>query len=167
MPNPYALSRPLATGTRPRLDSGRLGIVVLDAPLRLVEEREVVRRETYDNEALAVQEAVYELHLSDYDFLLSVDSETGEDSLLYAPVDGGYLRLARAAQPTTPGTASDEPPIVDSNPAPDMTPDQARERLDAGGEPFVFLREPTSGRDCVMYQRFDGHYGLITPAASP
>ena len=30
--NPYALSRPLATGTRPSLDSGRLGIVVLDAP---------------------------------------------------------------------------------------------------------------------------------------
>ena len=30
--NPYALSRPLGTGTRPRLDSGRLGIVVLDAP---------------------------------------------------------------------------------------------------------------------------------------
>ena len=29
--NPYALSRPLATGTRPRLDSGRLGIVILDA----------------------------------------------------------------------------------------------------------------------------------------
>ena len=29
--NPYALSRPLATGTRPRLDSGRLGIVVVDA----------------------------------------------------------------------------------------------------------------------------------------
>ncbi len=30
--NPYALSRPLVTGTRPTLDSGRLGIVVLDAP---------------------------------------------------------------------------------------------------------------------------------------
>jgi len=30
--NPYAVSRPLGTGTRPRLDSGRLGIVVLDAP---------------------------------------------------------------------------------------------------------------------------------------
>lgn len=84
---------------------------------RPVEEREVVRRETYDNEALAVEEAVYELHLLDYDFLLFVDSETGEDSLLYAPVDGGYLRLARAAQPTTPGAASGEPPIVDSNPA--------------------------------------------------
>jgi diacylglycerol kinase family enzyme len=30
--NPYALDRPLARGTRPVLDSGQLGIVVLDAP---------------------------------------------------------------------------------------------------------------------------------------
>ena len=30
--NPYALDRPLARGTRPALDSGQLGIVVLDAP---------------------------------------------------------------------------------------------------------------------------------------
>jgi diacylglycerol kinase family enzyme len=30
--NPYALDRPVAPGTRPRLDGGRLGVVVLDAP---------------------------------------------------------------------------------------------------------------------------------------
>ncbi|MGZ8783585.1 MAG: diacylglycerol/lipid kinase family protein [Gaiellaceae bacterium] len=30
--NPYALDRPLAQGTRPRLDGGELGIVVLDRP---------------------------------------------------------------------------------------------------------------------------------------
>ena len=30
--NPYALDRPLARGTRPALDRGQLGIVVLDAP---------------------------------------------------------------------------------------------------------------------------------------
>jgi diacylglycerol kinase family enzyme len=30
--NPYALDRPLARGTRPTLDSGHLGIIVLDAP---------------------------------------------------------------------------------------------------------------------------------------
>jgi diacylglycerol kinase family enzyme len=30
--NPYALDRPVAPGTRPRLDSGQLGIVVLDRP---------------------------------------------------------------------------------------------------------------------------------------
>jgi diacylglycerol kinase family enzyme len=30
--NPYALDRPVAPGTRPTLDSGRLGILILDAP---------------------------------------------------------------------------------------------------------------------------------------
>jgi diacylglycerol kinase family enzyme len=30
--NPYALDRPVAPGTRPRLDGGKLGIVVLDQP---------------------------------------------------------------------------------------------------------------------------------------
>ena len=30
--NPYALDRPLARGTRPALDSGQLGIIILDAP---------------------------------------------------------------------------------------------------------------------------------------
>jgi len=30
--NPYAIDRPLAPGTRPVLDSGQLGIIVLDAP---------------------------------------------------------------------------------------------------------------------------------------
>jgi diacylglycerol kinase family enzyme len=30
--NPYALDRPVAPGTRPRLDGGKLGIVVLDRP---------------------------------------------------------------------------------------------------------------------------------------
>ncbi len=30
--NPYALDRPLARGTRPALDSGQLGVLVLDAP---------------------------------------------------------------------------------------------------------------------------------------
>ena len=30
--NPYALERPIAHGARPRLDGGRLGIIVIDAP---------------------------------------------------------------------------------------------------------------------------------------
>ena len=30
--NPYAVDRPLVTGTRPALDTGRLGIIVIDAP---------------------------------------------------------------------------------------------------------------------------------------
>jgi hypothetical protein len=30
--NPYALDRPVARGSRPALDTGRLGVLVLDAP---------------------------------------------------------------------------------------------------------------------------------------
>jgi diacylglycerol kinase family enzyme len=30
--NPYSLERPMARGARPRLDGGRLGIIVIDAP---------------------------------------------------------------------------------------------------------------------------------------
>jgi hypothetical protein len=30
--NPYAVDRPLVTGTRPALDTGHLGIIVIDAP---------------------------------------------------------------------------------------------------------------------------------------
>ena len=36
--------------------------------------------------------------------------------------------------------------------------------LDEGDEPFVFFAEPDTSRGQVLYRRFDGHYGLITPA---
>ena len=41
---------------------------------------------------------------------------------------------------------------------------EAVERLDVDVEPFVFFVEPESGRGNVVYRRYDGHYGLITPA---
>ena len=44
------------------------------------------------------------------------------------------------------------------------TVDEALERLDAGGEPFVFFCAADTGRGAVAYLRYDGHYGLIRPA---
>jgi hypothetical protein len=41
---------------------------------------------------------------------------------------------------------------------------EAEVLLDECDEPFVFFAEPDSGRSQVLYRRFDGHYGLITPA---
>ena len=35
--------------------------------------------------------------------------------------------------------------------------------LDEGDEPFVFFAIPGSNRGQVVYRRYDGHYGLITP----
>jgi hypothetical protein len=41
---------------------------------------------------------------------------------------------------------------------------QATQRLDDGGEPFVFFANAMTGRGNVVYRRYDGNYGLITPA---
>ncbi|MBO1414556.1 sigma 54 modulation/S30EA ribosomal C-terminal domain-containing protein, partial [Streptomyces sp. FH025] len=32
-------------------------------------------------------------------------------------------------------------------------------------QPFVFYTDTSTGRGNVLYRRYDGHYGLITPAA--
>jgi hypothetical protein len=37
--------------------------------------------------------------------------------------------------------------------------------LDLGDEPFVFFLDEQTGDGSVVYRRYDGHYGLITPAA--
>jgi len=31
-------------------------------------------------------------------------------------------------------------------------------------KPFVLFTDPDTARACVAYRRYDGHYGLITPA---
>jgi hypothetical protein len=35
--------------------------------------------------------------------------------------------------------------------------------IDLAAEPFVFFANATTGRGNVVYRRYDGHYGLITP----
>ena len=52
---------------------------------------------------------------------------------------------------------------VSTHPPPSLQVDDAVERLNATGWPFVFFEDVASGRGCVLYRRYDGHYGLITP----
>jgi hypothetical protein len=54
--------------------------------------------------------------------------------------------------------------IVESPPEEPLA--RAIDRLELSGEPFAFFRDPGSGRGHVVYHRYDGHYGLITPAAA-
>jgi ribosome-associated translation inhibitor RaiA len=130
-----------------------------------VEAAEIVARQTYDDEPLAVEEAVYELHLLDYDFLLFVDPTDGVDCLLYHPHDGGFVRICRAWTEGQRGQAEIGLPPTDPNPAADLTVAEARERLDADGERFVYFRDRATGRGSVLYHRVDGQLGLLTPAA--
>jgi hypothetical protein len=56
------------------------------------------------------------------------------------------------------------PLVFESRPAPPIALDVARVRMDVGDEPFVFFRDPDTGRGRVLYRRLDGHYGLVTAA---
>jgi ribosome-associated translation inhibitor RaiA len=107
----------------------------------LTEPSEVVRRKTFATHPLSADEAVYEMDLLDHDFYLYIDRESGGEAVVYRTVDGERILH-------TPATLSEH---------------QAREHLDLGGEPFVFFRTPGDSLGRVLYRRFDGGYGLITP----
>lgn len=107
------------------------------------EERELVRRKTFAPAALSADEAALELRLLDHDFHLFTNAETGAEDVVRRRDDG---------------TAAH-----DRGPAPALLLDDALERLNAGGERFVFFTDPQSRRGKLVYLRYDGHYGLIEP----
>jgi hypothetical protein len=51
-------------------------------------------------------------------------------------------------------------------PAPRLSVREAAERLDAAGPPFTFFTDADTGRGCVVYHRYDGHYGLLVPSGT-
>jgi ribosomal subunit interface protein len=114
---------------------------------RLPDEREVVRRKAFPLPPLTVEEAAFETEMLGHDFFLYRDAASGDDAVLSLAPEGGAaptVQLAREA------------------PAHDL--ELARSRLDVTDEPFVFFRDTATGRGAVLYRRYDGHYGLITPS---
>jgi ribosome-associated translation inhibitor RaiA len=109
---------------------------------RSPETLEIVRRKTFALHPLTVDEAAYEMDLLDHDFYLFTD-ETDSEVVVYRGIDQDHAVLTA-------------PPV--------LTERQAMEHLDLAGEPFVFYRDVTDGRGRVLYDRFDGDYGLIMPA---
>jgi hypothetical protein len=77
----------------------------------------------------------------------------------------GY-RLARLTPTGVPEPETAVPLTVSSQPAPRLTAGQAVAWLDLTGQPFLFYANAASGRGRLLYHRYDGHYGLVRPAAS-
>lgn len=130
---------------------------------RPVEQRQIVRHKSF---ALAVEtadEAAFEMDAMDYDFHLFTDVDSGLDSVIYRAGPTGY-RVAFAGPPPE----RIEPTTVALTISEQLTPrldiDGAVNRLELAGLPFVFFVNSASGRGCLLYHRYDGHYGLITPA---
>jgi hypothetical protein len=125
-----------------------------------VDERQVLRHKSYTLARRTPWAAVFELEAMDYDFHLFKDARTGRDSVIYRSAEtGGYGLLSSGAAPEPETGLS-----VSGFPAPELTLAAARDKLDLSGQPFVFFTDPATGRGGLLYHRFDGHYGLITPA---
>lgn len=130
---------------------------------RPVEDREVVRHKTFAVTAVTPDEAVFDMEMLDHDFYLFTNVETGQDNVVFRQEGDGFALI----QPT-PSTDTLEgcaEPIEASDIVPGRMPlEEAVELLNLGDEPFVFFVDAETERGNVVYRRYDGHYGLITPA---
>lgn len=100
----------------------------------------------------------------DYDFHLFTERATGIDSVVYVTDDGYWIAQADPR----PGLLELEPGIasvmVSEVRPPRLELADAEARLEALGRPFMFFVNNQTGRGNLIYHRYDGHYGLITPA---
>jgi hypothetical protein len=124
---------------------------------RPVEEREVVRRKTFAVAPASVGEAIYDMQALDHDFYLFTDADSGRAAVVHR-VENGYAVSGLPTDARLPDgvAAVPAPPTLDEA--------GARQRLNVGGEPFVFYIDAGTGQGAVLYRRYDGHYGLITSA---
>jgi len=127
-------------------------------------ERTVIRQAGYPAGPLTPDEAIAELGLLDYDFLLFTERSTGEDSVIYR-ARGGY-RLAQARP--KPGRLGPLPAEVtfSEQHAPRLTVAAAIDRLELLVQPFVFFVAADTGRAGLLYHRYDGNYGLVGVAGA-
>lgn len=130
---------------------------------RPAEEREIVAHKSFTPTRLSAADAAWQMDVMDYDFYLFTDLDNGQDSVVYRDGDAGY-RLARLRPVPMPVTSDELPLTVSRRPPPVATVAEAVARLEITGWPFVFFADRDSGRGRVLYHRYDGHYGLITPA---
>ncbi|UFS97949.1 ribosome hibernation promotion factor [Nocardia huaxiensis] len=130
---------------------------------RPVEQREVIRRKTFTLAAANCDEAAFDMELMDYDFHLFTEVGTGQDSVLYRGGRTGY-RLAQLNPRPTHVESGAVPVTVSLTPPPVTDLAGAIERLELTQWPFVFFHDHDLNRGCVLYHRYDGHYGLIIPA---
>ncbi|WP_380281877.1 sigma 54 modulation/S30EA ribosomal C-terminal domain-containing protein [Kitasatospora purpeofusca] len=131
---------------------------------RPLAERRIVRRKCVRPAHRTPEQAVREMLALDYRFHFFSDVLTGQDSLVHRRPGNGGFRLVRAHCAVRLGGAG--LPLAESpHPAPRLELTEAARQLWLTCWPFVFHTDPGDGRGRVLYRRYDGHYGLITPIA--
>ena len=131
---------------------------------RPAEERDVVRHKSFTLARMTVDEAAFDMGMLDYDFHLFTEDGSGVDSVLSLSPDGSGYELSQVVPLPDRVTAGAVQVKVKEMSPPQLTIEEARDRLEYAGWPFVFFRDPDTDRGRVLYRRYDGHYGLIVPA---
>ena len=127
-------------------------------------ERRIMRHKSYSLPTCTAEEAAFEMDLLDYDFHLFTEEGTNQDSVLYRGKQGEH-RLAQVNPASADKLSPFELPLtISPQPAPSLSVKQAIDRIGLLGLPFLFFVDTSRGRGSVLYHRYDGHYGLITPA---
>jgi len=123
----------------------------------------VIRHKAYALSRLTPDEAIADLEMLDYEFHLFTELITDTDSVVYV-TDDGY-RIAQVDP--RPDLLELEPlgsaVTVSEVRAPRLELGEAETCLEASGRPFMFFVNNQTGRGNLIYHRYDGNYGLITP----
>lgn len=128
------------------------------------EEREVVRRKAVVLRPCGLDEAAADLEDMGYDFHLFTEAGTGQDSVLYRSGPTGYRVAQVDPQPDARLAPHALLATVSDLPAPRLSVAEATERMAVWDRPFLFFVDPERGRGALLYHRYDGHYGLVSPA---
>jgi ribosome-associated translation inhibitor RaiA len=130
---------------------------------RPVDERQIVPHTSVTAGACDLDQAAFDMDVMDYDFHLFTEAGTGLDSVLYRAGPTGY-RLAQA-ESRPEGLAPHTLEVtVSEQPAPVLSVAEAVDRMTVWDRPFLFFVDGDKGRGALLYHRYDGHYGLVTPA---
>ena len=106
--------------------------------------------------------AAAEMLLLDHDFHVFADEASGEDTLVHSRPDS-----VRALRRRNGSGSYVAPFVLDAEQVPTIEVEDAIEQLNLIDDPFVFFVDASSGRGAVLYRRYDGHYGLVSPNAAP
>jgi ribosome-associated translation inhibitor RaiA len=136
----------------------------LPQPRRPVEAPSLVRHKSYGLARLTPDEAIADLEMLDYEFHLFTERATDTDSVVYLTEDGYRIAQVDPRPDVLELETVSSAVTVSGDRAPRLELAEAEARLEALGRPFVFFVNNRTGRGNLIYHRYDGHYGLITPA---
>jgi len=126
-------------------------------------ERRIIRHKSFTAAPATIDDAASEMDAMDYEFHLFTEVGSGQDSVIYRAGPTG-LQVAQVNPAPAALNSFSVPATISTQPAPLLSVDEAADQLGLRGLPFLFYLDAEHARGCVLYRRYDGHYGLISPA---